>query len=136
MVGAHVPEAAAGMPSGLGIGSRVAGYVLEEQIGAGGMAVVFRALDERLGRRVAVKVLAPGLAADTAFRRRFIRESRAAASVDDPHIIPVHEAGESGGVLFIAMRYVPGPMSGPCPPIRARCRPSGSRRSIRRWPPR
>ncbi len=75
---------------------------------SGGMAVVFRALDEGLGRRVAVKVLAPGLAADAAFRRRFIRESRAAAAVDDPHIIPVHEAGDSDGVLFIAMRYVPG----------------------------
>jgi serine/threonine protein kinase len=106
---AHVPEDAAGIPSGLGIGSRVAGYLIEEQVGAGGMAVVFRALDEGLGRRVAVKVLAPGLAADAAFRRRFIRESRAAAAVDDPHIIPVHEAGESDGVLFIAMRYVPGP---------------------------
>jgi tetratricopeptide (TPR) repeat protein len=89
-------------------GSRIAGYVLEEQVGAGGMAVVFRARDERLGRPVALKVLAPGLAADAGFRRRFLRESRAAAAVDDPHIIPVYEAGEAGGVLFIAMRYVSG----------------------------
>ena len=89
-------------------GSLVAGYRLEEQIGAGGMAVVFRARDERLGRLVALKVLGPGLAADEAFRQRFIRESRAAAAVDDPHIIPIYEAGEAGGVLFIAMRYVPG----------------------------
>ena len=89
-------------------GSRVAGYLLESQIGAGGMAVVFRARDERLGRMVALKVLAPGLAADDAFRQRFIRESHAAAAVDDPHIIPVYEAGESGGVLFIAMRLVVG----------------------------
>jgi WD40 repeat protein len=89
-------------------GSRVAGYLLESQIGAGGMAVVFRARDERLSRMVALKVLAPGLAADDAFRQRFIRESRAAAAVDDPHIIPVYEAGESGGVLFIAMRLVVG----------------------------
>src|SRR5260221_14538081 len=72
------------------------------------MAVVFRARDERLGRQVALKVLAPALAADEAFRHRFIGESRAAATVDDPHIIPVYEAGEAGGVLFIAMRYVPG----------------------------
>jgi serine/threonine-protein kinase len=86
----------------------VAGYLLESQIGAGGMAVVFRARDERLGRMVALKILAPGLAADDAFRQRFIRESRAAAAVDDPHIIPVYEAGESGGVLFIAMRLVVG----------------------------
>jgi len=86
----------------------VAGYLLEEQIGAGGMAVVFRAHDVRLDRTVALKILAPGLAADEAFRQRFIRESRAAAAVDDPHIIPVFEAGESQGVLFIAMRFVRG----------------------------
>jgi len=72
------------------------------------MAVVFRARDQRLGRLVALKVLAPALTADAAFRRRFIAESRAAAAVDDPHIIPVHEAGEVGGVLFIAMRFVQG----------------------------
>ena len=93
---------------GLAAGSRVAGYVLEEQVGEGGMAVVFRARDERLDRVVALKVLAPGLAADAEFRRRFLRESRTAAAADDPHIIPVFEAGEAGGVLFLAMRYVPG----------------------------
>jgi serine/threonine-protein kinase len=72
------------------------------------MAVVFRALDERLGRPVALKILSPGLASDSGFRRRFIAESRAAAAVDDPHIIPVYEAGEAGSVLFIAMRFVAG----------------------------
>ena len=102
------PERAGGLLSGFSVGSRVAGYRLEEQVGAGGMAVVFRAADERLGRRVALKLLAPALASDEAFRQRFVRESRAAAAVDDPHIIPVHEAGEADGVLFIAMRYVPG----------------------------
>jgi serine/threonine-protein kinase len=94
--------------AGLGTGALVAGYRLEAQVGAGGMAVVYRARDERLGRLVALKVLAPGLAADEEFRRRFIAESRSAAAVDDPHIIPVYEAGEAGGVLFIAMRFVPG----------------------------
>jgi serine/threonine protein kinase len=89
-------------------GSLVAGYRLEAQIGAGGMAVVFRARDERLGRLVALKILAPALASDEGFRRRFIAESRAAAAVDDPHIIPVYEAGEAGSVLFIAMRFVIG----------------------------
>jgi serine/threonine-protein kinase len=72
------------------------------------MAVVYRALDIRLDRHVALKILAPGLALDDAFRQRFIRESRAAAAVDHPHIIPVFEAGEANGVLFIAMRYVHG----------------------------
>ena len=63
MVGEGWPGGAGGGPVVLAAGSRVAGYVLEEQIGAGGMAVVFRARDERLGRLVALKVLAPGLAA-------------------------------------------------------------------------
>ena len=96
------------LSAGFSAGSRIAGYRLEEQVGQGGMAVVFRALDERLGRQVALKVLAPGLAADEAFRHRFIRESRSAAAVDHPHIVPVFEAGDANGVLFLAMRYVPG----------------------------
>jgi DNA-binding beta-propeller fold protein YncE len=91
------------------IGSQIAGYRLEEQIGRGGMAVVFRAHEARLDRNVALKILAPGLAADDAFRRRFIRESRIAAAVDHPNIIPVFDAGEADGVLFIAMRFVHGP---------------------------
>jgi len=103
-----MPGGAAGFLAGFSAGSRIAGYRLEEQIGRGGMAVVFRARDERLQRQVALKILAPALAADEAFRQRFIRESRSAASVDDPHIIPVFEAGDVDGVLFIAMRYVPG----------------------------
>jgi Protein kinase domain len=89
-------------------GSRVAGYRLEERIGRGGMAVVFRARDERLGRLVALKILAPALAGDTEFQPRFTRESRTAAAIDDPHIVPVFAAGEADGVLYIAMRYVAG----------------------------
>ena len=99
---------AVGFLAGFSAGSRIAGYRLEEQIGKGGMAVVFRAQDERLQRQVALKILSPALVADEEFRRRFIRESRSAAAVDDPHIIPVFEAGDANGVLFIAMRYVPG----------------------------
>jgi serine/threonine protein kinase len=94
--------------AGLRAGSLMAGYRLEAQVGAGGMAVVFRARDERLGRLVGLKVLAPALASDPGFRRRFIAESRAAAAVDDPHIIPIYEAGEADGALFIAMRFVVG----------------------------
>ena len=103
-----IPPGAGSVFANVGPGSRVAGYLLEEPVGAGGMAVVFRAVDERLNRRVALKLLAPALAADRAFRQRFIKESQAAAAVDDPHIIPIHEAGEASGVLFIAMRWVPG----------------------------
>jgi Protein kinase domain len=113
------------VPEGFSAGSLVAGYRLEERIGEGGMATVFRAYDGRLGRYVALKILAPGLASDETFRQRFVRESRAAAGVDEPHIVPVFEAGESGGVLFIAMRYVRGGDvrslirgSGPLPAVR------------------
>ena len=103
-------EGSGGGPGGfaVSVGSLVAGYRLDQQIGQGGMAVVYRAHDSRLDRDVALKVLAPALAADDSFRQRFIRESRAAAAVDNAHIIPVYEAGEEHGVLFIAMRFVRG----------------------------
>ena len=111
---------------GFGVGSRLAGYRLDEQIGQGGMAVVYRAYDVRLERLVAIKVLSPELARDEAFRQRFIRESRTAAAVDHPNIIPIFEAGEANGVLFIAMRFVQGPnvqelvdTEGPLPAARA-----------------
>ncbi len=97
-----------GMPSRLRPGSRIAGYVIEERIGAGGMAVVFRARDTALGRTTALKVLTPALASDAAFRARFERESRAIAAMRSPHILPVYTAGESDGVLFIAAQFVPG----------------------------
>jgi serine/threonine-protein kinase len=96
------------MQGKLGAGSMVAGYRIESRIGAGGMAVVFRAYDERLGRSIALKVMRPEWTEDEEFRRRFVAESRAAARVDDPHIIPVYEAGRAGGGLFIAMRLVAG----------------------------
>ncbi len=105
--GIEVTEETPG-PGGLGVGSRIAGYRLDEETGRGGMAVVYRAYDTRLERPVALKVLAPELARDAAFRQRFIRESRTAAAVDHPNIIPIFEAGEAAGVLFIAMRFVHG----------------------------
>jgi serine/threonine protein kinase len=89
-------------------GSQLAGYVIEEQVGAGGMAVVFRARDAVLGRLAALKVLSPALAADQEFRARFLRESQAVASVEEPHIIPVYGAGEVDGVLYIATKFVSG----------------------------
>jgi serine/threonine protein kinase len=89
-------------------GSQLAGYMIEEQVGAGGMAVVFRARDSVLGRLAALKVLSPALAADQGFRVRFLRESRAVASVEEPHIIPVYGAGDADGVLYIATKFVSG----------------------------
>ncbi|MFC5721678.1 serine/threonine-protein kinase [Streptomyces gamaensis] len=90
------------------LGRRIAGYRVESEIGRGGMAVVYRARDLRLGRVVALKLLAPELARNDTFRRRFDHESRTAAALDHPHIVPVFEAGEADGLLYIAMRYVPG----------------------------
>ena len=92
----------------VGPGDKIADYRLQEQVGQGGMAVVYRAHDERLNRQVALKLLAPALADDTAFRARFIRESHTAAAVEHPNIIPVYDAGEVSGLLFISMRYVQG----------------------------
>ncbi|MET9731970.1 serine/threonine-protein kinase [Streptomyces sp. NPDC006458] len=96
-----------GRPSEL-IGRQVAGYRIEREIGRGGMAVVYQARDLRLERTVALKLLAPELARNDTFRRRFTHESRVAAALDHPNIVPVFEAGETDGVLYIAMRYVPG----------------------------
>jgi serine/threonine protein kinase len=118
-------SAAGGFLVSYAAGTRIAGYRLEREIGRGGMAVVYRARDERLGRLVALKILAPALAGDEEFQRRFTSESQAAAAVDDPHVVPVFAAGEEDGVLFIAMRYVPGgdahtllKREGPLPPSR------------------
>ncbi len=84
-------------------------YRIEARLGAGGMGVVYRATDTRLERPVALKLLAGERAADPAFRERFLREGRLAAALDHPHIVTVYEADEQDGVLFLAMRYVPGP---------------------------
>jgi len=84
-------------------------YRIEARLGSGGMGVVYRATDTRLGRPVALKMLAPERAADPAFRERFLREGRLAAALDHPHVVTVYEADETDGVLYLAMRYVPGP---------------------------
>ena len=86
----------------------IAGYRLDSCIGRGSAAAVYLARDERGHDRVALKVVAPELASDAGFRTRMIRESRAAAALDHPHIIPVLEADEAGGTLYVAMRYVRG----------------------------
>jgi YVTN family beta-propeller protein len=89
-------------------GTTVAGYSVEALIGRGGMGAVYRASEEGLGRKVALKVIAPELAQDERFRERFLRESRIAASLDHPHVIPIYQAGDEDGLLFLAMRYVEG----------------------------
>jgi serine/threonine protein kinase len=92
----------------LSAGDVIAGYRLDELAGRGGMGVVFRATHIALERRVAVKLIAPELAADEMFRQRFQRESRVAASIDHPHVIPIFDAGDEDGQLYVAMRYVDG----------------------------
>jgi predicted Ser/Thr protein kinase len=90
------------------IGSTVGGYRLISLIGRGGMGAVYLADDPRLDRRVALKIPAPQLVADPAFRDRFLRETKLAASLEHPAILPVYAAGEEDGRLFLAMRYVEG----------------------------
>ena len=97
-----------GIYPSLSPGAEIAGYRIESLLGRGGMAVVFKARDLRLDRPVGLKVLAPELSESPRFRDRFLRESRLAASLDHPNIIPVYEAGEDHGLLFIAMRLVGG----------------------------
>ena len=92
----------------ISIGSVFAGYRIEGVAGEGGMGRVYRATQVGLNRPVALKLIVPELAEDTGFRARFERESYLAASIDHPNVIPVYEAGEADGRLFIAMRWVEG----------------------------
>jgi serine/threonine protein kinase len=92
----------------LAIDTQLGSYRIEGYIGRGGMGVVYRAEHVHLGRQVALKLLAPELAENESFRERFVRESRVAARVDHPNVIPIYEAGEVDGSYFIAMRYVDG----------------------------
>jgi YVTN family beta-propeller protein len=90
------------------VGTELAGYRIERVLGRGGMSVVYLAHDPRLKRNVALKLLASELAEDEGFRARFLRESQLAASLDHANVVPVYEAGEVDGLLYIAMRYVVG----------------------------
>jgi serine/threonine-protein kinase len=90
------------------LGSVFGHYRLDALLGRGGMGVVFHAFDLELQRAVAIKFLSPGLSADFAFRERFVRESRMAAAIEHPAIVPIYEAGAIRDTLFIVMRYVPG----------------------------
>src|SRR5215203_1408768 len=101
-------------------------FRIESVAGRGGMGVVYRAVQLDLNRPVALKLIAADRAADPAFRERFQRESRLAALIDHPNVVPVHGAGEADGQLYLVMRYVPGTdlhrllkHEGPLPPLRA-----------------
>src|ERR671929_1652916 len=95
------------MPPEVRTGAVVAGFRIESLLGEGATGAVYLAEDEG-GRRVALKVLAPELARDERFRRRFLRESGVAAALDHPHVVPTLAAGEDAGVLYLAMPYIEG----------------------------
>jgi len=90
------------------IGSEFVGYRIDELIGRGGMGVVYRAYDLRLKRTVALKLMAPELAVDQRFRERFSREAELAMSLEHPNVVPIHDAGDVDGRLYLAMRLVEG----------------------------
>jgi Protein kinase domain len=89
-------------------GDEFAGYRIERRLGRGGMGILYLAVEPGLERRVALKLIAPEAAADEVFARRFAEESRIAASIEHPNVVPIYAAGEERGVPFIALRYVAG----------------------------
>ncbi len=95
----------AGLPL---VGDEFAGYRVRSVLGRGGMSVVYQAENLRLGNVIALKVLAPELASDDVFRARFLEESRIAASLNHPNVIPIYDMGSQEDLLYIAMRYVSG----------------------------
>ena len=97
------------MPEQLPTGAEISGYRIERLVGRGGMGELYEARQLSLDRRVALKLIAPQLASDDAFRARFRREAKAAAAIDHPNVLPVYESGETAdGRLFLASRFVEG----------------------------
>src|SRR4051794_41895171 len=96
------------MSATVGPGTTFAGYEVQAVVGRGGMGVVYLARDPKLERPVALKLIAPELARDERFRSRFLKEPRLAAALDHPHVIPIYDAGDCDGQLYLAMRYVEG----------------------------
>jgi YVTN family beta-propeller protein len=103
-----VASGAGAQAPGLEIGSEFAGHRIVAVLGRGGMGVVYRARKLALDRDRALKVIAPALSNNPRFRERFKRESRMAAAIEHPNVIPVHDAGEEGGMLYLAMRLIEG----------------------------
>ena len=114
------------MSGAISEGSELAGYRITGLLGRGGMGFVYEAEHQLLKRKAALKTLSPDLGGGEEFRERFIRESQTVASIDHPNIIPIYDAGDLGGLVYIAMRYVRGPdleqlleQTGPLEPQRA-----------------
>src|SRR5262245_7452769 len=92
----------------LAVGATFADHAIEEVAGRGGMGIVYRAIDVRLKRQVALKIIAPEYSQDPDFRARFQSECQVAASIMHPNLIPIYTAGEEDGQLYVTMRYVHG----------------------------
>lgn len=107
------------------VGRRLGHYRVDGVVGHGGMSTMYRATDVRLGRTVALKIMAEDLAEDAEFRERFVDEARNTSAIDHPHIVPLYDFGDLDGSLFLAMRYVEGDdlaaliANGPLAPRRA-----------------
>jgi serine/threonine-protein kinase len=106
------------------VGSELAGYRIDGLIGRGGMGVVYRGTDLRLGRSVAIKLIAAERAGEPGMRERFEREARLMAAIDHPNVVPVYAAGEDDGCLYLVMRYVAGTDLGALLQRRGRLEPS------------
>ena len=105
--GAHTPPSGEELLAGVRR-ALATDYDVEREVGRGGMAVVFKAREKDLERTVALKVLPPDLAPVATVAERFKREARLAASLDHPNIIPVYRVGQTGGLLYMAMKYIDG----------------------------
>jgi hypothetical protein len=102
------PDGRGGPREPAAVGARIGRFRILEQLGQGGMGVVYRAMEENLGREVALKVIAPLFAHDPEFRERFTREARAQASLESAHVVAVYAHGEEDGYLYIASQLIPG----------------------------
>src|SRR5215213_9730555 len=90
------------------LGRQIDEYKIDKALGAGGMARVYRALDTKLRRYVALKVIAPNFRADSEYAERFEREAQSIARLDHPNIVHIYRFGESGGLYYMAMQYIEG----------------------------
>ena len=116
-------------------GSLFAGYRIEGMLDRGGMGLVYKATDVGLDRTVALKIIAPEHTQNPDAVARFKSEARLAASLEHPNIVPIHRGGDYDGVLYLAMRFVPGTnlRAGHRPgPARSRPGPAGGRLGRRR----
>ncbi|HWC84230.1 MAG TPA: protein kinase [Pseudonocardiaceae bacterium] len=106
-------------------GRRIGHYKIDAVLGRGGMSVMYKATDVRLGRKVALKVMGENLTGDAEFRERFVDEARNTSAIDHPNVVPLYDFGEVDGLLYIAMRLVDGAdlasliKDGPMAPVRA-----------------